>query len=97
MSKLTQQRRRGAGRQVSVNLDYMLCGISFPSIEDSLFRFISNVNDDGSFVLKVEKVKASQQWQVMVKDLSQHGPSGLPKEAVMSALKVGESDDSTIM
>lgn len=71
-----------------VNLDYMLSGISFTTIEESLFRFISNVNDDGSVVLKVEKVKAPQQWQVIVKDLSEHGPSGLPKEAVMSALKV---------
>jgi hypothetical protein len=82
----TRRPRRG-GHHSSVNLDYMISDVCFPSIEDATFRLISVVKEDG-FSLKIEKVKASQQWHVDVNNLETHGPSGLPKEAVMAALKV---------
>lgn len=84
-----QLQRRRLGRQVAVNLDYMLSSVCFPSINDAKFRFIST-SDGESVILKIEKVKAPQQWQVVVKELSKHGPNGLPKEAVMMGLKVRE-------
>ncbi len=80
----------GRRQMHTVNLDYMISAISFESIEDSLFRFISTFTE-GIIALKVEKVKAPQQWQLVIEDLSKHGPAGLPLEAVMMALKVSYS------
>ena len=72
----------------AIDMNFVISHLQFPDCEGS-FRMVSSLVEDG-LALKLEKLKSGQQWQVTVKDIGDHGPSGIPKEAVFVNLKVND-------
>ena len=48
-------------------------------------------------IIWIENKRTKQQWQNVVKDISEHGPSGFPAEAIFAFMKVVFADMTYIM
>jgi len=67
------------------DMNFFVSNLSFKSMSGK-YRFNSSMTAE-ALVLTLEKLKTPYQWQVVVPDITSHGPSGIPKDVVMSVLK----------
>jgi hypothetical protein len=63
--------------------------ISFPSVEDDLYRAAIRTTSEG-ILIWIESRSKRQQWQTTVNDLKQHEPAGvsLPDDVVVEHMQV---------
>ncbi len=64
-----------------------LNNIRFPSCKKGDMRFTMTVREDSSVLIWAESKSTKAQWQLEVKDVTKHGPAGLPANVVFGLLK----------
>ena len=64
-----------------------LNNVRFPSFKKSEMRVTLNVGDESSVVIWAESKATKAQWQLEIRDVSKHGPNGLPANVVFNFLK----------
>ena len=62
--------------------------LEFPSTKKGVMRVSMSVNQESSVMIWAECKSTKAQWQLEVKDISKHGPGGLPANVIFSLLKV---------
>ncbi len=62
--------------------------IKFPSFKKGGMRVSITVCQNSSVLIWAESKATKSQWQLEVKDVTKHGPIGLPANLVFNLLKV---------
>ena len=70
------------------NIECELNCLKFPSIKKDEMRVSMSVNQESLLEIWAESKSTKAQWLLEVKNVSDHGPGGIPADVVFSLLKV---------